>query len=261
MGTTRMAPSGRCLRPAGSMRLAGIRPGAAGARAGGGEDNLAAAVGREDEVVAAQGDGFFRAQRRVVQAAEERGQLRLDAGDLGQDRPDLRRAGDSSRADGRGGSGRAPAHQADGVGGQQPELDGVAEGAVEHCPLAGDRVRRRGRAVQPCAQPVQDSPDDARVAELADGQGGPLHPGQRAGRVRSRSATAPPGVEGMPVQGGAQCLSRRPAAGFPGQQWRDGGQRVSQAGPRMRRQARPFHLRVRYRVLIPGHRLRLRYGP
>jgi hypothetical protein len=54
------------------------------ARAGGGEANLAAAVGREDEVVAAQGDGFFRAQRRVVQAAEERGQLRLDAGDLGR---------------------------------------------------------------------------------------------------------------------------------------------------------------------------------
>jgi hypothetical protein len=108
-------------------RLAGVGPGAAGARAGGGEDNLAAAAGREDEVVAAQGDGFFRAQRRVVQAAEERGQLRLDAGDLGQDRPDLRRAGDSSRAEGRGGAGRAPAHQADGVGGQQPELDGVAE--------------------------------------------------------------------------------------------------------------------------------------
>ena len=41
------------------MRLAGIRPGAAGAQAGGGEDDLAAAAGREDEVIAAQGDGFF----------------------------------------------------------------------------------------------------------------------------------------------------------------------------------------------------------
>ena len=33
--------------------------------------------------------GFFGAQRRVVQAAEERGQLRPDPGDLGQDHPDL----------------------------------------------------------------------------------------------------------------------------------------------------------------------------
>jgi hypothetical protein len=46
------------------MRLAGVGPGAAGARAGGGEDYCAAAVGRVDEVVAAQGDGCFRAQGR-----------------------------------------------------------------------------------------------------------------------------------------------------------------------------------------------------
>jgi len=75
------------------MRLAGVGPGAARARAGGAEDDRAAAAGREDEVIAAQRDGFFRAQRRVIQAAEERGQLRPGAGDLGQDRPDLRRAG------------------------------------------------------------------------------------------------------------------------------------------------------------------------
>jgi hypothetical protein len=41
---------------------------------------------------------------------------------------------------------------------------------VEHRPLAGDRVGRSGRAVQACAQPVQGSPDDARIAELADRQ-------------------------------------------------------------------------------------------
>ena len=77
----------------------------------------------------------------------------------------------------------------------------------------------------------------------------------------SGAPRAPRRVEGMPVQGGAQYLSRRPAAGVPGQQRRDGGQRVGQAGPRMRRQVRPFHLRVRHRVPVPGHRLRLRRGP
>jgi len=40
-------------------------------------------VCREDEILAAKGDGLFRAQRRVVQAAEERGQFRPDAADLG----------------------------------------------------------------------------------------------------------------------------------------------------------------------------------
>jgi len=147
MGTTRMVPPGRCLRPRGSNGVPVLVQAASARGAGGGEDDRAAAACREDEVGAAQGDGFFGAQRRVVQAAEERGQLRPDPGDLGQDRPDLRRAGDSSRADGHDGFRRAPAHQADGIGGQQPELDGIAQGAVEHCPLAGDRVRRRGRAV------------------------------------------------------------------------------------------------------------------
>ena len=224
-------PSGRCLRPRGSKRGAGAGPGGAGAGAGGGEDDRAAAAGREDKVVAAQGDGFFGAQRRVVQAAEERGQLRPDPGDLVQDRPDLRRAGHGRRADGHGGFRCAPAHQADGVGGQQPELDGIAQGAVEHRPLAGDRVRRGGRAVQPRAQPVQGSPDDARVAELADRQGCLLHPGQRAGGARIGRPRSQRRVEGMPVQGSAQPHGRWHAAGVPGQQWRDGGQRVGQAGP------------------------------
>jgi hypothetical protein len=39
---------------------AGVGPGGAGARTGGGEDYLAVSVGREDEAGAAQGDGFFR---------------------------------------------------------------------------------------------------------------------------------------------------------------------------------------------------------
>src|SRR5208337_4104126 len=67
---------------------AGASPGGAGARAGRGEDDRPTAVRREDEVLAAHGDGFLRAQRRVVQAAEERGKFRPDTRDLGQDLPD-----------------------------------------------------------------------------------------------------------------------------------------------------------------------------
>jgi hypothetical protein len=40
-------------------RGAGAGPGGAGARAGRGEDDLAAAMRGEDEVASAQGDGFF----------------------------------------------------------------------------------------------------------------------------------------------------------------------------------------------------------
>jgi hypothetical protein len=57
-------------------RRAGAGPGGAGAGAGGGEDDRAATARREDEVVAAQRDGFFGAQRRVVQTAEEPGRIR-----------------------------------------------------------------------------------------------------------------------------------------------------------------------------------------
>jgi hypothetical protein len=50
------------LEAAWFMRRAGAGPRGTGARAGGGEDDLPAAVRREDEVVAAQGDRFLRAQ-------------------------------------------------------------------------------------------------------------------------------------------------------------------------------------------------------
>ena len=151
----------------------------------------------EDEVAVAQGDGFFRAQRRVVQAAEERGQFRSDADDLVQDRPDLGRAGGSGRVDGYSGFARAPPHGVGGVGWQQPEFDGVGQGAVEHCPFPADCGGRCGCAVQPRAQPVQGGAHDARVAEPADRQRGPLRPGQRADGDRIR-ATAALGVEGVP---------------------------------------------------------------
>ncbi len=92
----------------------------------------------------AKGEGFFWAQRRVVQAGEERHQVRAHQGDLGQDGLDLRGTGDGLRADRDGGLGCVPLHRAGRVGGQQAEFDRVAEGVVEHRPLAGDGVRCRG---------------------------------------------------------------------------------------------------------------------
>ena len=104
---------GAVLETACLIGPAGAGPGGAAAGTSGGEDDRPAPVYREDEILAAKGDGLFRAQRRVVQAAEERGQFRPEAGDLAQDRPDLRRAGDRSRVDSRRHCGCAPAPQAE----------------------------------------------------------------------------------------------------------------------------------------------------
>jgi hypothetical protein len=83
---------------------------------------------------------------------------------------------------------------------------------MEHCPLASDRVRRRGRAVQPHAQPIQGSPDDPRVTELADRQRRAFQPGQRAGGGQVQEAEALLRVEGMTIQGAAQRAGRRPVS-------------------------------------------------
>ena len=55
------------------------------------EGQLSPAACGEGAGAGGQRDGFGGAQRRVVQAAEERGQLRADLGDLGQDRLHLGR--------------------------------------------------------------------------------------------------------------------------------------------------------------------------
>jgi hypothetical protein len=138
-----MVPSGRCLRPRASCGLP-VLVQAVPVRGQAAVRMILPRPRAGSQVIVAQGDGFFRAQRRVVQAAEERGQFRPGTANLGHDHPDVRRAGDGSRADGNGGSGRVPLHLSDRVGGQQPEFDGVAEGAVERAGnvRAGRRPRR-----------------------------------------------------------------------------------------------------------------------
>src|SRR5215475_13133782 len=76
---------GAVLEPAPLIRRAGAGPRPAGARARGGEDQLPPAARWQDAVTLAQRDGFLGAQRRVVQAAEERRQVRADPGDFAED--------------------------------------------------------------------------------------------------------------------------------------------------------------------------------
>jgi len=135
---------GAVFEPVRLMRPAIAGPSGGGARACTGENHLPAPVRGEGEMALAKRDGFFWAQRPVVQAGEERHQVRPHQGGLSQDGLDLRRTGDRLRADRGGGLGYAPLHLADRVGGQQAEFDRVAEGVVEHRPLAGDGVRCRG---------------------------------------------------------------------------------------------------------------------
>src|SRR6202034_3240308 len=106
------------------------------------------------------GDGFFGAQGGVVEAAEERGQLRPGAGDLVQDGGDLGGGGDGGWGGGGDGLGDAPADLVEGVGGPQLEFGGVAEGAVEHGSFAADRVGCGGCAVEAGAEAVEGGPDD-----------------------------------------------------------------------------------------------------
>jgi hypothetical protein len=147
-----------------------LRPRGAGARAGLGEDQLAAPVRGQDEICLAQCHGFLWAQRGVVQAAEECGQLRAEAGHLGQDRPHLGGTGNGLRVDRGCGPRCCPLHLAERVGREQAELDGIAQGVMEHRPLAGDGGRRSAAAVQAHRQRVHRSADESRVAELRDGQ-------------------------------------------------------------------------------------------
>ena len=68
-------------------------PGTRGPGKGHREGQLSPATRGKSAGIGPQRDGFGGARRGVVKAAEERGQLRADPGDLGQDRPHLGRAG------------------------------------------------------------------------------------------------------------------------------------------------------------------------
>jgi hypothetical protein len=72
-------------------------------------------AGREGEAVTAQRDGFLGAQRRVIQAAEERGQFGPNSADLFQDGVDLPGARDNPGIGRAGGSRHPPLELAERV--------------------------------------------------------------------------------------------------------------------------------------------------
>jgi hypothetical protein len=203
MGMTRTVPSGRCLRPRDSNGVPVLV-----------------------QVAPVRG----QAAERIIVPRPRAG--RPGAGDQGQDRPDLRRTGHGSRAEGHGGSGCAPAHQADGVGGQQPELDHVAQD--QHSPLTwwqqlnrrqegqrdrlpAHRHRLRGpagrRPARPAASPGTAAPTASwrwmAAGQLVrwtararpGGRRGAACPGRRwwrSGTARYAGSTGPGSVPGAP---------------------------------------------------------------
>jgi hypothetical protein len=130
----------------------------------------------------AERDGFAGAQGGVVQAAEERRQVGPHDGDGGQELADLGRAGDHAAVDFLGDLGCLPGDLADRVGGQDVQLDGVVQDAVEHCPLAGDGRSGRGLPVERERQGVerqgvdQDGPP-VRLVQGSDLEGVTARPG------------------------------------------------------------------------------------
>ncbi len=150
MGMDRVSCWARCFRPRALAGGAVVGPVAAGPGRGGGQVDAAPAAAGEMAVALAEHHGLRRAQGRVVQAGVEGFQVGAavaDGADGGEQRAGLGRADDDAPVDGLGDGGGFPLDPVDRVRGQQPQLDGVADGVVEHGPLAP-----RGRAGRPAAR-------------------------------------------------------------------------------------------------------------
>ena len=165
MGMLRVSSGGAVLEAAFFPAGAVVGPFGSGAGLGGGQVDPAPAAGRQHAVGFAQGDRLGGAQRGVVQAAEERLQVlaaRALSPDGRQEPAGLGRVCDRAAVDGLGDRGGLPLDPVEGVGGQQPQFDGVAEGVGEHGPLAAGGGRGGGLAVQPPGAGVQDGADGGR---------------------------------------------------------------------------------------------------
>ena len=146
------------------------------------------------------------------------------------------------------------------------ELCGIPEGSPADLPLPQAPSAPSAPSARTDAVRGRDRPSPCAHGHMADRVGHEdrwqLHVRRsEPSGDRIRDPGAPLEVEGTPVQGGARRPDRRPAAGFPGEQWGYGGQRIGHAGPRVRGQVRPLRLCVRHRMLVPGDGHRLWCGP
>ena len=193
MGMVRVSLSARCLRPRSWREVPWSVQAVPGAGGGGGQDDPPPPLRRQVQVGLAEHDRLRRAQRGVVQAAVERLQVRApvrQSPDGGQELPGLGGADHDPPVDGRRDGGGGPLDAVDGVGGQAAEFDGVAEGVVEHRPLAPLR-RPGGRlAGQGLGARAERDPHGGRVVQRAErqrGAGGPAEgEGDLARRVGAR---------------------------------------------------------------------------
>ena len=116
-----------------------IGPGPPGPRCRGRKDDPPPPAPGQVQVGLAEHDRLRRAQRRVVKDGEERFQVRSplpQPPDGGQERPGLGGADDDPPVHALGDGGGGPLDPVDRVGAEAAEFDGVAEGVVEHRPLA-----------------------------------------------------------------------------------------------------------------------------
>src|ERR1019366_9991181 len=88
-----------------------------------------------------------------------------------QEPPGLGRVGDRTAVDGLGNLGGFPLDLAEGVGGQQPAFDGVAERVGEDGALAAGGRRGGGLAVQPPGAGIQGGADCVRLYQRCHRQG------------------------------------------------------------------------------------------
>ena len=200
-------------------------------------------------------DGFRGAQVGVVQAAVEGFQVLAAvavAADGGEQAADLGGAGDHAAVDGLGDGGGLPPDPVDRVGVQQPQLDGVADGVVEHGALAPLGGGRGGLAGQGAGAGVQGEPDGGGFFQRGDGQRRGGDPVQRGGGLIGRGEVAGAGVERPAEQRPAQHGGVGGAAPVPDQRDRHGGQRLGDRPAGDGGQVRPFEVGVGAGVLIPG---------
>ena len=161
-------------------------------------------------------------------------------------------AGDRAAVDGLGDRRGFPLDLVEGVGGQQPAFDGVAERVGEHGPLAAGGRRGGGLAVQPPGAGVQDGADGVRVFQRRHRQGRLRDPVQRPGDLRGDGLAGAGGVERVAEQGPAQDVRVGELAVRFGQGEGDRGERLGGRAAGFGGQVGPFHLRVGAGVLIPG---------